>query len=180
MLGERTDYTTCRHTIKCHQFDPAEVGAFFLVMWWWMIGGWSIDAVRTHNNKEQRTQAPRDQPTDVGPFLADFNPAVRLSSFVPIYPGGFVSSVTPLPTSSWLPESIGALLAEGTMLKYIVYTHTHWVRRYFWHQIMSDKMHVLTEEEGLIVTPVVVRPVPCVYFTQAGRGRCSLFIVRIL
>ncbi|CAM9331751.1 unnamed protein product, partial [Laminaria digitata] len=30
------------------------------------------------------------------------------------------------PTSSWLPESVDALLAAGTKLKYIVYTHAHW------------------------------------------------------
>ncbi|CAM9795943.1 unnamed protein product, partial [Laminaria digitata] len=40
--------------------------------------------------------------------------------------GAFVSSTTKYPTSSWLPESVGALLAEGTKLKYIVYTHAHW------------------------------------------------------
>lgn len=42
-------------------------------------------------------------------------------------PGSFVSSTTKYPTSSWLPESVGALLAEGTKLEYIVYTHAHWV-----------------------------------------------------
>ena len=131
---------------------------------------------RSSEHRHHGTSQPMWGPSS--PILTPLCVCPRLS--LSIYPGGFVSSVTPLPTSSWLPESIGALLAEGTMLKYIVYTHTHWVRRYFWHQIMSDKMHVLTEEEGLIVTPVVVRPVPCVYFTQAGRGRCSLFIVRIL
>lgn len=40
--------------------------------------------------------------------------------------GSFVSSTTRYPTSSWLPQSVGALLAEGTKLKYIVYTHVHW------------------------------------------------------
>ena len=42
-------------------------------------------------------------------------------------PGNFVSSSTQYPTSSWLPESVASLLAEGTKLKYIVYTHAHWV-----------------------------------------------------
>ncbi|CAM9242475.1 unnamed protein product [Scytosiphon promiscuus] len=40
--------------------------------------------------------------------------------------GSFTSSTTPFPTSSWLPESMKALLAEGTKLKYMVYTHSHW------------------------------------------------------
>ena len=38
-----------------------------------------------------------------------------------------MSSATEYPTSSWLPESVAALLAAGTKLKYIVYTHAHWV-----------------------------------------------------
>eukprot|EP00903_Cladosiphon_okamuranus_P019583 g18011.t1 len=40
--------------------------------------------------------------------------------------GSFTSSTTPFPSSSWLPESIKALLAEGTKLKYLVFSHAHW------------------------------------------------------
>lgn len=43
--------------------------------------------------------------------------------------GGFVSSALEFPTGTWLSESIEAILAPSTKLKYIVYTHSHWVRR---------------------------------------------------
>ena len=42
--------------------------------------------------------------------------------------GGFVSSRNEFPTGTWLSESIEAILSPGTKLKYIVYTHSHWVR----------------------------------------------------
>eukprot|EP00752_Nemacystus_decipiens_P002140 g2039.t1 len=40
--------------------------------------------------------------------------------------GGFVSSALEFPTGTWLSESIEAILAPGTKLTYIVYTHSHW------------------------------------------------------
>eukprot|EP00903_Cladosiphon_okamuranus_P012976 g12110.t1 len=40
--------------------------------------------------------------------------------------GGFVSSALEFPTGTWLSESIEAILAPGTKLKYIVYSHSHW------------------------------------------------------
>ena len=39
--------------------------------------------------------------------------------------GNVISIATQYPTSSWLPEYVGALLAEGTKLKYIVYIRAH-------------------------------------------------------
>ncbi|CAN0190058.1 unnamed protein product, partial [Discosporangium mesarthrocarpum] len=30
------------------------------------------------------------------------------------------------PTSSWIPESIKAIIGADTKLKYIVYSHVHW------------------------------------------------------
>ncbi|CAM9874646.1 unnamed protein product, partial [Choristocarpus tenellus] len=40
--------------------------------------------------------------------------------------GSFVKSSDVYPTDSWIPESIHALIGEGTRLKTIVYSHTHW------------------------------------------------------
>ncbi|CAB1110556.1 unnamed protein product [Ectocarpus sp. CCAP 1310/34] len=40
--------------------------------------------------------------------------------------GSFVSSASEFPTATWLSESIEAILAPGTKLKYILYTHSHW------------------------------------------------------
>ncbi|CAM9691667.1 unnamed protein product [Scytosiphon promiscuus] len=40
--------------------------------------------------------------------------------------GSFVSSASEVPTSTWLSESVEAIIAPDTKLKYIVYTHSHW------------------------------------------------------
>lgn len=79
-----------------------------------------VRAYRTPANQNKKLISPQQQ-NNVSPLLA-----CRLA--VSDFPSGsFVTSTTRYPTSSWLPESVDALLAEGTKLKYIVYTHSHWV-----------------------------------------------------
>lgn len=47
---------------------------------------------------------------------------------VVMYPASFTSSFgEKFPNGTWLTASIDALLSKGTKLKYIVYTHRHWV-----------------------------------------------------
>lgn len=48
--------------------------------------------------------------------------------------GSFVKSTDEagVPTSTYLIETIEALLGKETKLKYIVYSHSHWVRSRLW------------------------------------------------
>lgn len=42
------------------------------------------------------------------------------------------------PSGSWLPESVKSLLGEKTELKYIVYTHGHWVSQSCVHSLLVE------------------------------------------
>lgn len=107
-------------------------------------------------------------------FLTLAHPSMASNFLGNCCAGAFVSSSGEFPTGSWLGESVKALLSEDTKLKYVVITHSHWVRKRAINNAALRSRAVGVRTSSLADTPARRSTYAGSPYRRASRFGCSM------